>query len=147
MRALSMFHRAVVHLVTLGVLTQAVLAGQFVSGASDQLGTHGAVGGVLELTGLVLLVVAIVHRIAGQRSRVALWGSIGLAVALQAQAALGWAPGAMPTSVHVPLGVCIFAGAVALSRTIGPSLRRPDPAPDGRSEHVPAAAGPRPPAG
>lgn len=123
MRAfLSPVHRGLVHLVTLGVLTQAVLAGQFVSGVSDQLGLHGAVGGVLELTGVVVLVVSIAHRLAGERSRVALWGSVALAVALEVQAALGWAPGALPTAIHVPLGVCIFAGAAALSGSIGRTL-------------------------
>lgn len=108
--------------MTLAVFVQAVLAGQFVSGLSDQLGLHGAVGGLLELTGLVLLLVAIAHRIAGERSRGALWGSVALAVALQVQAGLGWAPGALPTAIHVPLGVGIFAGAVALSGSIGRSL-------------------------
>jgi hypothetical protein len=123
MRALlSGVHRTLVHIVTMAVLVQAVLAGQFVSGVSDRLGTHGAIGGVLELTGLLLLVVAIAHRIAGERSRIALWGSVALALALQLQAGLGWAPGALPTAIHVPLGVCIFAGATALSGTIGRSL-------------------------
>lgn len=123
MRALlSRVHRGLVHLVTLAVLTQAVLAGQFISGVSDQLDAHSAVGGLLELTGLALLLVALAHRVAGERSRVALWGSVALALALQLQAGLGWAPGALPTAIHVPLGVCIFAGAVALSGTIGRSL-------------------------
>ncbi|HSJ43778.1 MAG TPA: hypothetical protein VK923_03745 [Euzebyales bacterium] len=123
MRAfLSPLHRGLVHLVTLAVLVQAVLAGQFVSGLNDLLGAHGAVGGIVELAGLLLFVVAIAHRIAGERSRVALWGTVGLAVALQVQAGLGWAPGALPTAIHVPLGVGIFAGAVALSGSIGRSL-------------------------
>jgi hypothetical protein len=95
-------------------LTQAVLAGQFISGVRNAIPAHGAVGGLLELTSLVLLIVAIAHRVAGERSRVALAGSLTLAVALNAQAALGWMPGAVPTAVHVPLGVGIFAGAVAL---------------------------------
>lgn len=112
-------HTGLIHLITLGVLLQAVLAGQFISGASAQLGTHGAVAGLLELLALVLLLVAIAHRLLGERSRVALWGSVGLAVALQLQAALGWAPGAVPTAIHVPLGVCTFAGALALSGTLG----------------------------
>jgi hypothetical protein len=112
-------HRGLVHLITLGVLAQAILAGQFISGASDQLGTHGAVGGTLELAGLALLLLAVAHRLAGERSRVALWGSLALGLALQVQAALGWMPGAAPTSVHVPLGVCIFAGALTLSLTLG----------------------------
>jgi hypothetical protein len=29
---------------------------------------------------------------------------------------------ALPTAIHVPLGVCLFAGATALSGTIGRSL-------------------------
>lgn len=123
MRAiLAPVHRWLIHLITLGVLTQAILAGQFISGASDQLGVHGAVGGALELGALILLLLAIAHRLFGERSRLALWGSIALSLALQVQAVLGWAPGAMPTAIHVPLGVCIFAGAVGLSATVGRHL-------------------------
>lgn len=130
-------HRGLVYVITLGVLTQAILAGQFVSGASDQLGTHGAVGGTLELVGLVLLLIAIAHRLLGERSRLALWGSIGLGLAVQVQAALGWMPGAVPTSIHVPLGVAIFAGSVALSATMGRHLgTTPDVEQlDGRHRH------------
>jgi hypothetical protein len=120
-------HRGLVYLITLGVLIQAILAGQFVSGASDQLGTHGAVGGTLELAGLVLLLIAAAHRLFGEGSRLALWGSVALGVALQVQAALGWMPGAVATSIHVPLGVFIFAGALGLSATIGRHLGDPHP--------------------
>jgi hypothetical protein len=31
-------------------------------------------------------------------------------------------PGAVPTAIHVPLGVAIFAGSVALSATMGRHL-------------------------
>ena len=137
MRAiLRPIHRGLVHLITLGVLAQAIVAGQFISGASDQLGTHGAVGGTLELAGLALLLLAVAHRLAGERSRVALWGSLALGLALQIQAALGWMPGAVPTAVHVPLGVCIFAGALGLSATIGRHLGDPHD-----TEHHPQPSG------
>jgi len=77
------------------------------------------------------------HRIAGERSRIALWGSGALALALQLQAGLGWAPGALPTAIHVPLGVCIFAGATALRGTIGRSLTNPAPTRwQGGTEHT-----------
>jgi hypothetical protein len=114
-RAIRVVHVSLVLLITLAVLTQAVLAGQFIGGVSNAIPVHGAVGGVLELAALVLLVVAIAHRAAGERSRVALIGSVSLALALTVQAGLGWAPGAIPTAVHVPLGVCIFAGSLVLS--------------------------------
>lgn len=114
-RALRIVHIGLVLLVTAAVLVQAALAGQFVSGLSNALPTHGAVGGMLELAALLLLIIAIAHRFAGERSRTVLIGSILLAVALEVQAMLGWAPGAFPTAVHVPLGVAIFAVAVALS--------------------------------
>jgi hypothetical protein len=113
-RVLRPVHVTLVGLITLGVLTQAVLAGQFISGTSNAIPAHGAVGGLLELTGLLLLIVAIAHRIGGERSRLALVGSLTLAIAINVQAVLGWMPGAVPTAVHVPLGVGIFAGAVAL---------------------------------
>jgi hypothetical protein len=125
-----------VGLVVLGVLTQAVLAGQFISGVSNAIPAHGAVGGVLELTSLVLLIVAIAHRIAGERSGVALAGSLTLAVALNAQAALGWMPGAVPTAVHVPLGATIFAGAVALFIALARRRVTPAPAPPAPVETV-----------
>ena len=128
-------HCGLVHLVTLGVLTQAILAGQFISGARDQLGTHGAVGGVLELAGLALLVIAVAHRLSGERSRLALWGSVALGLALQIQAVLGWMPGQVPTAIHVPLGVCIFAGALGLGATIG-RQRRAAHAADGRRSEI-----------
>jgi hypothetical protein len=114
-RVIRTLHVSLVVLVTAGVLVQATLAGQFISGTSDALGLHGAVGGLLELAALVLLVVAIAHRVIGERSRVALIGSVALALGLTVQAGLGWAPGEVPTAVHVPLGVCIFAGSLLLS--------------------------------
>lgn len=132
-RALRGTHLALVLALTASVLVQAVLAGQFISGMSAAVGTHGAVGGVLELAGLVLFVVAIAHRLSGERSRTLLWGSLGLALAIEAQAALGWAPGAAPTAVHVPLGVAIFAGAVALSVAM---LRGRRARPDAGRSHV-----------
>jgi len=113
-RAVRGVQIGLVGLITLGVLSQAVLAGQFISGVSNAIPAHGAVGGLLELTGLLLLVVAVVHRAVGERSRVALAGSVVLALAINVQAWLGWAPGAVPTAVHVPLGVGILAGALAL---------------------------------
>lgn len=114
-RTLRIVHVGLVLLITAAVLVQAALAGQFVSGLSNALPAHGAVGGLLELVALLLLITAIAHRFAGERSAGVLSGSIALALAVEVQAALGWAPGAFPTSVHVPLGVAIFAGAVALS--------------------------------
>lgn len=114
-RALRALHVGIVVVIAAGVAVQATLAGQFISGLSDALPAHGAVGGILELAGLLLLVIALAHRVAGERARVALAGSIALVLAIQAQAALGWAPGALPTALHVPLGVAIFAGAIALS--------------------------------
>ena len=114
-RAIRVVHVLLVGLITLAVLTQAVLAGQFVSGVSNAVPAHGAVGGVLELAAMVLLLVVIAHRVAGERSRVTLFGSVALALAITVQAGLGWAPGAVPTAVHVPLGVCIFAGSLLLS--------------------------------
>jgi hypothetical protein len=121
--ALRATHAGLIHVITVGVLTQAVLAGQFISGVSNAIPAHGAVGGVLELGGLLLLLVAIAHRISGERSRAALIGSVVLATALQVQAGLGWAPGQIPTAIHVPLGVCVFAGTLFMSVTITRALR------------------------
>lgn len=139
-RAVRVLHVCLVGLITLGVLTQAVLAGQFISGVSDAIPAHGAVGGVLELAALLLLVVAIGHRVVGERSRVALVGSVVLALALNVQAGLGWAPGAIPTAVHVPLGVSIFAGALSLFVTLV-RRRATTSAPATASRPTAAAAG------
>jgi hypothetical protein len=126
-RPLRTIHVGLVLLVTAAVLVQAALAGQFVSGLSNALPAHGAVGGVLELIAPLLLVTAIAHRLSGERAPGVLSGSIVLALAVEVQAGLGWAPGAVPTAVHVPLGVAIFAGAVALStvmvRTVAATRR------------------------
>lgn len=147
-RALRMIHVGLVLLITAAVLVQAALAGQFVSGLSNALPAHGAVGGVLELLALLLLIVAIAHRFAGERTRAVLSGSTALAVAVEVQAALGWAPGAFPTSVHVPLGVAIFAGSVALSavlvRTATARRRSPGDRTPGRTLADADAGGDRP---
>lgn len=136
MRALaSVLHRGLVYLITVAVFVQAVLAGQFVSGLSNATGLHGAVAGVLEGLAVLLVVVAIGHWIAGSRSSVALFGSLALAFALECQAILGWMPGQVPTAVHVPLGVCIFAGALGLSIVIGRSVGQ---APASSTEHRPS---------
>jgi hypothetical protein len=134
-----MIHVGLVLVITAAVLVQAVLAGQFVSGLSNALPAHGAIGGVLELLALLLLIVAIAHRFAGERTRAVLSGSIALAVAVEVQAALGWAPGAFPTSVHVPLGVAIFAGSVALSTVLVRTVMARRRSPEDRTR-VPTAA-------
>lgn len=126
--ALRRTHAGLVHLVTLGVLTQAVLAGQFISGMSNALPWHTAVAAVLELLAVLLLLVAIAHRVSGERSRVALAGSIALALAVMVQATLGHIPGQVATAIHVPLGVCVFAAtilmSVAMTRLRSVSARR-----------------------
>ena len=141
-RTLRIVHVGLVLVITTAVLVQAALAGQFVSDLSNALPIHGAVGGMLELLGLLLLIVAIVHRFAGERTRAVLAGSIVLAVALEAQAALGWAPGALPTAIHVPLGVAIFAIAVGLSTVMVRMVTAAQPADDGSADRTVAKAGP-----
>jgi hypothetical protein len=141
-RTLRIVHVGLVLVITTAVLVQAALAGQFVSDLSNALPIHGAVGGMLELLGLLLLIVAIAHRFAGERTRAVLAGSIVLAVALEAQAALGWAPGALPTAIHVPLGVAIFAIAVGLSTVMVRMVTAAQPADDGSADRTVAKAGP-----
>lgn len=100
--------------VALAVLTQAVLAGQFISGSADVRLLHLIVGSALPWVALVPAVIAWVR--AAQRvipKAFAVLVTV-LTVLIWVQDALGHVGFPATTAVHIPLGVAIFALAVGL---------------------------------
>lgn len=113
-----------VWLITAGIAVQAVLAGQFVSGLRDLRGAHAGVANALDVASWLLILVALLAREAPGAYRL---GALLLGVAVHVQAILGYAPGAVPTALHVPFGVLLFAGAASLSATVRPRRGRDSP--------------------
>lgn len=111
------------YLIAAGILTQAVLAGLFISGTSSARMTHVIVGAVLPYLAIVPVVSAWrrVKRVTIQRHFAV--GSTVLLVGLWVQEALGHMPFAVSTVIHVPLGVALFG----LSLNLGLAAR---PVPD-----------------
>ena len=115
--------------IAAGVLTQAVLAGLFISGVANARLAHTIVGWLLPFAALIPAVLAGIKRSAGQVSRpVAIWAGL-LPVGLWVQEMLGHVPAPVTTAIHVPLGVTLFGGSIALAiaarRPATPALRRP----------------------
>jgi hypothetical protein len=103
--------RAIVLLHAALVLTQAALAGQFLSGHETWLRVHETNAGIIQLVGLVQLVVAVlVWRPGGGPGWPAL-ASLALLLAEEFQIGFGYA---RLLALHVPLGVAIFGLTVAL---------------------------------
>jgi hypothetical protein len=103
--------RAIVLLHAALILTQAVLAGQFLSGHETWLRVHETNAGIIQLIGLVQLVVAVlVWRPGGGPGWPALT-SLALLLAEEFQIGFGYA---RLLALHVPLGVAIFGLTVAL---------------------------------
>lgn len=100
--------------IAAAVLSQAVLAGQFISGSADVRTLHLIVGSALPWLALVPAVIAWVR--AAQRvipKSFAVLVTV-LTVAIWVQDALGHIGFPATTAVHIPLGVAIFALSVAL---------------------------------
>lgn len=104
-----------VWLITAGLVVQAVLAGQFISGWNNLLAAHQGVGNAMELLSWVLLIVAAADRRTRRRNRRLWLAALLFPIAVTVQAGLGHAPGAVPTAIHVPLGALLVAAAAALS--------------------------------
>lgn len=109
---------ALVGLLSLGVLTQAIIAGKFIDGRGTKhlIDAHGLIGDILQ--GLALIT-AIVAFFVVRRIQPALWwGSLLLLVLIAGQAAIGHAitdggHDALIT-LHVPLAMLIFGVSVWL---------------------------------
>ena len=105
------------YVVAAGVLTQAVLAGLFLSGVGDARTAHMIVGWLLPYFALAPTVVALVQRTRGHASRGVAIGAAILPVALWIQEVLGAVPSPVTTVIHVPLGVALFAVSLLLGLT------------------------------
>ncbi|MEV7612551.1 hypothetical protein [Streptomyces sp. NPDC089799] len=103
--------RALATLFLLGVLTQAVLAGHFVTGDVDMLKVHSAVGGSLSLVPILLLLASLAQwRWSGGRP----WYPAVPAVLLVLVGAQIGAGESRALALHIPLGVALFGLSVAL---------------------------------
>ena len=108
--------------IAAAVLSQAVFAGQFISGSADVRLLHLIVGSALPWLALVPAVLAWVR--AAQRvipKSFAVLVTV-LTVAIWVQDALGHIGFPVTTAVHIPFGVAIFALSVGL---VIVSFRRP----------------------
>lgn len=111
-----------VSVVVGSILTQAILAGMFISGVGPTRLAHLVIGSLLPWFAIAPAVVALVHRRRLPSGIVT--GSVLLPVALWVQEALGHMPFAVATAVHVPLGVALFAGSLLLALASGRRRRR-----------------------
>jgi len=105
------------YVVVAAVLTQAILAGLFISATAEARLAHLVVGSLLPWFGVIPAVSAF----RGRRNldQRVVTGAILLPVALWVQGAIGHLPFAVSTAVHVPLGVAIFASSVVLALAAG----------------------------
>lgn len=107
-------------LLVLSVLIQAVLAGRYTAGLGQIL-THGHVGNVSFVLGLVLAVLAVVAKV--PRRQLILAAVVLLLLFTQTGMGYAGRTNAEIASLHVPLGVVTFAvvilqhvGAIGLSK-------------------------------
>jgi hypothetical protein len=111
------------YLIAAGILTQATLAGLFISGTAGARMTHVVVGAVLPYLAIVPVVSAWRRVTLGTVPRyVALWSTL-LLIGLCAQEALGHMPFPVTTVIHVPLGVALFALSLLLAMATKPAKR------------------------
>lgn len=120
---------ALLALLSLAIVVQAALAGAFIGGAADTRFAHMVIGSLLPFFALVPAIVALAVGGRGQLRGSVRIGAAAFPVLLWVQEVLGHLPGASPTAVHVPLGVLLFGGSLAL---VAGSLVRAEGAPGGR---------------
>lgn len=96
------------YVIAAGILTQALLAGFFLSGFPAARMTHVIVGAILPYLAIVPTVSAWRRANAGLVPRYVAVGSTVLLVGLWVQEALGHMPFPVTTVIHVPLGVLLF---------------------------------------
>lgn len=112
--------RIVVTVEAFAILLQAVTAGQLLSGNSAMRAVHGAGAGLVLLLALAQLVAAVLIWRPGRGSARLLGPSVGIVVAVLVQAVAG---AAHVRELHVPLGVLMFGGSLALMRQLWSSTR------------------------
>ncbi len=101
---------AVLHSVC--AIGQPMLAGIYLDGDVDALAIHEINSSVVSGLGVLQLVAAIVYMWAGKGRAWPLYASIGLVLAEQVQAGLGYEG---LVAIHVPLGVSIIAMQILLT--------------------------------
>ena len=106
---------ALLFVVTGGVLLQAALAGSFIGGLANLRLVHTIVGWLLPFVAIAPAVAALAHRGAQPLPKAVTVGAAALPVVLWVQEMLGHMPGAATTAIHVPLGVLLFGGSLALA--------------------------------
>jgi hypothetical protein len=116
------------------ILAQAAFAGQFLGGDAAWVRVHEANAGIIQLTSLVQLILAILVWRPGHGPGWPALASLALLAAEELQMGFGYA---RMLGLHVPLGVAIFGTTVAI--LIGTRrLTRVEPAPRPRAR-VPTA--------
>ena len=129
---------ALARLQAVMVFVQAVFAGGFLSGRAGLLKAHGVNAGLLWLVSIAMIVASIA---AWRRGRSPGWVAAAagaLWVALEAQIASGES---RQLWIHIPLGMALFGGTVAI--VIGTRMKRrsteasPPTMVDGRSAGLP----------
>jgi hypothetical protein len=101
---------AVLHSVC--ILGQPMLAGMYLDGDVDALDLHEINASVVSGLGVCQLVAAIVYVWKGRGRAWPLWASLGLVLAEQVQAGLGYGN---VVAIHVPLGVSVVAMQILLT--------------------------------
>ena len=92
------------------VLTQAVFAGQFLSGSDSQVRFHELTGWIVLVISASQIVIAALLMRSGNASLMLLFGSIFVLLGEGLQIGTGYG---RFLDVHVPLGVIIFGGVTA----------------------------------
>jgi hypothetical protein len=95
------------------ILTQAILAGLFISTAAPARTAHLIVGSVLPW--LAIAPAAVAFAVRRRLHPPVVTGAILLPVGLWAQETLGHMPFDVSTAIHVPFGVALFATSVVLA--------------------------------
>lgn len=103
--------RVVASLHALLALSQALSIGQYLDGSYTLLRVHAVAAGILVLAGAALGLVAVLYAVAGGRVWVAAV-CVPFYLAEGIQTGLGYS---RSLGVHVPLGVAIVGGAVAVA--------------------------------
>jgi hypothetical protein len=101
---------AVLHSVF--ILVQPMLAGMYLDGDVDALDLHELNASVVSGLGVVQLGAAIMYVWKGRGRAWPLWASLGLVLAEQVQAGLGYEN---EVAIHVPLGVSVVAMQILLT--------------------------------
>lgn len=115
MRSPNPLLTALLWVVVGGVLIQAALAGSFIGGLANLRLAHTVVGWLLPFVAIAPAVAALVHRGTQPLPKQVTVGAVALPVVLWIQEMLGHMPGAATTAIHVPLGVLLFGGSLALA--------------------------------